>query len=110
MPYLEVGEENSGPIDLYYEDHGSGSPVVLSHGYPLGGKAWEKQVPILLDAGHRVITYDRRGWGSSSQPVTGYDFDTFAADLNALMEALDLHDAVLLGHSGVQHRSHRPPR
>jgi pimeloyl-ACP methyl ester carboxylesterase len=99
MPYVKVGEENSGPIDLYYEDHGSGRPVVLSHGYPLSGKAWEKQVPVLLDAGHRVITYDRRGWGSSSQPVTGYDFDTFAADLNALMEALDLHDAVLVGHS-----------
>ncbi len=99
MPYVKVGEENSSPIDLYYEDHGSGRPVVLSHGYPLSGKAWEKQVPVLLDAGYRVITYDRRGWGSSSQPVTGYDFDTFAADLNALMEALDLHDAVLVGHS-----------
>jgi non-heme chloroperoxidase len=99
MPYVKVGEENTGPIELYYEDHGSGSPVVLSHGYPLSGKAWEKQVPVLLDAGRRVITYDRRGWGSSSQPATGYDFDTFAADLHTLIEALDLHDAVLVGHS-----------
>jgi non-heme chloroperoxidase len=99
MPYVNVGKENTGSIDIYYEDHGSGSPVVLSHGYPLSGKAWEKQVPVLLDAGHRVIIYDRRGFGYSSQPGVGYDYDTFAADVHALMEHLDLRDAVLVGHS-----------
>jgi non-heme chloroperoxidase len=99
MPYLTVGTENTGTVDLYYEDHGFGQPVVLIHGYPLSGRAWDKQVPVLLQAGHRVITYDRRGFGKSSQPTTGYDYDTFAADLNALMEALDLRDAVLVGHS-----------
>ncbi|HXT93030.1 MAG TPA: alpha/beta hydrolase [Trebonia sp.] len=99
MPYVKVGQENSGNIELYYEDHGSGRPVVLGHGYPLSGQAWEKQVTALLEAGNRVITYDRRGWGNSSQPAVGYDYDTFAADLNALMEKLDLHDAVLVGHS-----------
>ncbi len=99
MPYLTVGTENSGTVDLYYEDHGFGQPVVLIHGYPLSGRAWDKQVPVLLQAGHRVITYDRRGFGKSSQPTSGYDYDTFAADLNALMEALDLRDAVLVGHS-----------
>jgi len=99
MPYVNVGTENSGAIELYYEDHGSGPPVVLIHGYPLSGKAWDKQVPVLLDMGCRVITYDRRGFGKSSQPVTGYDYDTFAADLNALMEKLDLREAVMVGHS-----------
>lgn len=99
MPYVKVGQENSGPIELYYEDHGSGQPVVLIHGYPLSGRAWDKQVPVLLDDGHRVITYDRRGFGKSSQPVTGYDYDTFAADLHALLEALDLRNAILVGHS-----------
>ena len=92
MPYIKVGQENSGSIDLYYEDHGSGRPVVLIHGYPLSGRAWDKQVPVLLDDGHRVITYDRRGFGKSSQPTTGYDYDTFAADLHALLETLDLRD------------------
>ncbi|HEX4540955.1 MAG TPA: alpha/beta fold hydrolase, partial [Acidimicrobiales bacterium] len=90
MPYLNVGEENSNPIELYYEDHGSGQPVVLIHGYPLDGHSWEKQVPVLLNRGHRVITYDRRGFGHSSQPVIGYDYDTFAADLKALVDKLDL--------------------
>jgi non-heme chloroperoxidase len=99
MPYLSVGTENSGAIELYYEDHGSGAPVVLIHGYPLSGRAWDKQIPVLLDAGRRIITYDRRGFGKSSQPTVGYDYDTFAADLNALMEKLDLVDAVLVGHS-----------
>ena len=99
MPYLKVGQENSGPIDLYYEDHGTGQPVVLIHGYPLSGRGWDKQVPVLLEDGHRVITYDRRGFGKSSQPVTGYDYDTFASDLNALVEALDLRDIILAGHS-----------
>jgi len=99
MPYVDVGTENSGAIELYYEDHGSGSPVVLIHGYPLSGRAWDKQVPVLLDMGRRVITYDRRGFGKSSQPTTGYDYDVFAADLNALMEKLDLREAVIVGHS-----------
>src|SRR6516165_7079433 len=99
VPCVIVGQENSGPIDLYYEDHGSGRPVVLIHGYPLSGRAWDRQVPALLEAGHRVITYDRRGFGQSSQPTSGYDYDTFAADLNTLLEHLDLRDAVLAGHS-----------
>jgi non-heme chloroperoxidase len=99
MPYVSVGNENSGSIDLYYEDHGSGPPVVLIHGYPLSGRAWDKQVPVLLEAGHRVITYDRRGFGKSSQPTLGYDYDTFAADLALLMDELDLRDATLIGHS-----------
>ena len=99
MPYVDVGTENSGAIELYYEDHGSGPPVVLIHGYPLSGRAWDKQVPVLLDMGRRVITYDRRGFGNSSQPATGYDYDTFAADLNVLMEKLDLREAAIVGHS-----------
>jgi non-heme chloroperoxidase len=99
MPHLTVGEENSGSIDLHYEDHGSGAPVVLIHGYPLSGRVWDKQVPVLLDAGHRVITYDWRGSGQSSQPTTGYDYDTFASDLNTLIEKLDLRDLTLVGHS-----------
>src|SRR5271166_2663875 len=99
MSYLTIGQEKSGSIELYYEDHGEGRPVVLIHGYPLSGRAWDKQVPVLLEAGHRVITYDRRGFGQSSQPVVGYDYDTFAADLAALLEHLDLRDAVLAGHS-----------
>src|ERR1700683_1579343 len=99
MPYVTVGEENSGSIDLYYEDHGSGPPVVLIHGYPLSGRAWDKQVPALLEAGHRVIAYDRRGFGRSSQPASGYDYDTFTADLDALVRKLDLHETTLAGHS-----------
>ena len=99
MPFVTVGTENSADIEIYYEDHGAGQPVVLIHGYPLSGRGWDKQVPVLLDAGYRVITYDRRGFGRSSQPATGYDYDTFAADLNTLLEYLDLRDAVLAGHS-----------
>ncbi len=99
MPYVTVGKENSGNIDLYYEDHGSGEPVVLIHGYPLSGASWEKQVPVLLDAGHRVITYDRRGFGKSSQPTTGYNYDTFAADLHTLVTELELEDFTLVGFS-----------
>jgi pimeloyl-ACP methyl ester carboxylesterase len=99
MPTVTVGQENSSDIEIYYEDHGAGQPVVLIHGYPLSGRAWDKQVPVLLEAGYRVITYDRRGFGKSSQPAAGYDYDTFAADLNTLLEYLDLRDAVLVGHS-----------
>ena len=99
MPYITVGEENSTPIALFYEDHGTGAPVVLIHGYPLDGRSWEKQEAALLDAGYRVITYDRRGFGRSSQPSVGYDYDTFAADLAALLTALDLHDVALVGFS-----------
>ena len=99
MPYIKVGQENSGSIDLYYEDHGAGRPVVLIHGYPLSGRAWDRQVPLLLENGHRVITYDRRGFGKSSQPATGYDYDTFAGDLRTLLETLDLREVTLVGHS-----------
>ncbi|MEU8843605.1 alpha/beta hydrolase [Streptomyces roseus] len=99
MPYITVGQENTNPIELYFEDRGAGQPVVLIHGFPLDGHSWERQSAALLDAGHRVITYDRRGFGQSSQPTTGYDYDTFAADLNTVMEALDLKDAVLVGFS-----------
>ncbi|OQD52063.1 alpha/beta hydrolase [Streptomyces phaeoluteigriseus] len=99
MAFITVGQENSASIDLYYEDHGSGQPVVLIHGYPLDGHSWEKQSAALLQAGYRVITYDRRGFGRSSQPTTGYDYDTFAADLNTVLETLDLREAVLVGFS-----------
>jgi peroxiredoxin len=99
VAFVTVGTENSTPIELFYEDHGSGTPVVLIHGYPLNGRSWEKQLPPLLEAGYRVVTYDRRGFGQSSQPTVGFDYDTFAADLNALMEHLDLRGAVLVGFS-----------
>ena len=99
MSTIKVGQENSQPIELYYEDHGSGSPVVLTHGWPLNGDAWEKQTAALLAAGHRVITFDRRGFGRSSKPGIGYNFDTFAADLEALLSALDLNGVSLVGHS-----------
>jgi non-heme chloroperoxidase len=99
MPTVTVGQENNADIEIYYEDHGAGQPVVLIHGYPLSGRAWDKQARALLDAGYRVITYDRRGFGKSSQPAAGYDYDTFAADLSTLLEYLDLRDAVLVGHS-----------
>lgn len=97
--YINVGQENSTPIELYYEDHGSGKPVVLIHGWPLSGASWEKQTAALLAAGHRVITYDRRGFGKSSQPAVGYDYDTFAEDLHKLVTSLDLHDFALVGFS-----------
>src|SRR6202161_1879942 len=97
MPFLTVGRENSAAIRIYYEDHGSGSPVVLVHGYALNGHSWEKQEEALLAAGHRVITYDRRGFGASSRPSVGYDFDTLAGDLHALLRRLDLHGVVLAG-------------
>ncbi len=99
MPFITVGQENSTDINLYYEDHGSGQPVVLIHGFPLDGHSWEKQSAALLDAGYRVITYDRRGFGQSSHATTGYDFDIFAADLKTVLETLDLNDVVLVGFS-----------
>src|SRR5258705_11541290 len=99
MSYIRVGQESSQPIEIYYEDHGSGSPVVLIHGWPLNGDAWEKQTAALLAAGHRVISYDRRGFGRSSKPGIGYNYDTFAADLDALLKALDLTGVSLVGHS-----------
>ncbi|MFF8593866.1 alpha/beta fold hydrolase [Streptomyces sp. NPDC015220] len=99
MPFIKVGQENSTDINVYYEDHGAGQPVVLIHGFPLSGHSWEKQSAALLEAGYRVITYDRRGFGQSSQPTTGYDYDTFAADLNTVLETLDLNDVVLVGFS-----------
>ncbi|MET4539545.1 non-heme chloroperoxidase [Arthrobacter bambusae] len=99
MAYITVGNENSTEIELYYEDHGTGQAVVLIHGYPLDGSSWEKQTAALLDAGYRVITYDRRGFGKSSQPTVGYDYDTFAADLKTVLDTLDVNDAVLVGFS-----------
>jgi pimeloyl-ACP methyl ester carboxylesterase len=99
MPFINVGKENSGPIDLHYQDHGTGKPVVLIHGWPLSGRSWEKQVPVLIQAGFRVITYDRRGFGESSKPWSGYNYDTLTEDLDKLMTALDLRDAALVGFS-----------
>ena len=99
MGFVNVGRENSTPIDLYYKDHGSGLPVVLIHGWPLNGDAWEKQTAALLAAGHRVIIYDRRGFGRSSKPGTGYNYDTFAADLDVLLNTLELTNVSLVGHS-----------
>lgn len=97
--YIHVGQENSTPIELYYEDHGAGKPVVLIHGWPLSGASWEKQTAALLAAGFRVITYDRRGFGKSSQPAIGYEYDTFAEDLHKLVTTLDLRDFALVGFS-----------
>jgi pimeloyl-ACP methyl ester carboxylesterase len=99
MSYVTVGKENSSDIQLHYEDHGSGAPVILIHGYPLSGTSWEKQVPVLLKAGCRVVTYDRRGFGKSSQPTTGYHYDTFAEDLHTLVSHLGLRDFALVGFS-----------
>ena len=99
MPHVTVGRENTADIQIYYEDHGTGQPIVLIHGFPLSGRAWERQERALLEDGFRVITYDRRGFGKSSQPTVGYDYDTFAADLAALIESLDLRDVDLAGHS-----------
>lgn len=99
MPYLTVAKENSGNIDLYYEDHGAGKPVILIHGWPLSGRAWEKQVTALVDAGHRVIAYDRRGFGNSSKPTFGYDYNTLAKDLHTLITKLKLRDITLVGFS-----------
>ena len=99
MPHVTVGTENDNDIKIYYEDHGSGMPVVLIHGYPLNSDSWERQEPELLGAGYRVIRYDRRGFGNSSRPTIGFDYDTFAADLNALLDHLRLDDVVLAGFS-----------
>jgi non-heme chloroperoxidase len=99
MPRITVGTENDAPIEIHYEDHGSGQPVVLIHGYPLNGNSWERQERELLAAGYRCVSYDRRGFGRSSQPTKGYDYDTFASDLSALIEHLDLRDVVLCGFS-----------
>src|SRR4029077_3194018 len=101
MPHLTVGRENTAPIVISYEDHGQGDPVVLVHGYLLDGRSWEKQETALLAAGYRVITYDRRGFGASSRPSVGYDYDTLATDLAALLDALDLRGAVLVGFGVV---------
>lgn len=99
MPRLNVGTDNGQPVELYFEDAGEGRPVVLVHGWPLSGRSWEKQVPALVAEGYRAITYDRRGFGQSSQPWNGYDYDTFAADLHVLIEYLDLTDVTLVGFS-----------
>ncbi|MGM1057984.1 alpha/beta fold hydrolase [Saccharothrix sp. Mg75] len=99
MGTITVGTEGSTGVELYYEDHGSGQPVVLIHGYPLDGQSWEKQTDALVKAGYRVVTYDRRGFGRSSRTMTGYDYDTFAGDLNEVLTQLDLSDVVLVGFS-----------
>src|SRR5918996_5631046 len=99
MSTITVGKENSTSIELYYEDHGSGSPVVLIHGWPLNGASWEKQTAALLAAGFRVITYDRRGFGKSSQPASGYNYDTFAEDLSKLIAHLGVSGVSLVGFS-----------
>jgi len=99
MSTVTVGRENSTSIELYYEDHGSGSPVVLLSGWPLDSRSWEPQMHDLLEAGHRVILVDRRGFGQSSRPTVGYDFDTLAGDLDKLLTELDLSDATLIGFS-----------
>jgi non-heme chloroperoxidase len=99
MPFITVAKENTTDVDLFYEDHGTGDPIILIHGYPLDGHSWEKQLPALLDAGYRVITYDRRGFGQSSQPTTGYDYDTFANDLDVIIDVLRLTDVTLVGFS-----------
>ena len=99
MSKITVGTENSTPIELHYEDHGTGKPVVLIHGWPLSGRSWENQVPALVEAGYRVISYDRRGFGDSSQPWSGYDYDTFAKDLDTLLTELDLTEVTLVGFS-----------
>jgi non-heme chloroperoxidase len=99
MPLLNVGTDGASPVELHYEDYGNGAPIVLIHGWPLSGRSWEPQVPALVAGGHRVITYDRRGFGWSSQPWGGYDYDTFAADLKALVAHLDLTDMTLAGFS-----------
>src|SRR6202043_1346351 len=100
MPFVNVGTENSASIEIHYNDHGSGKPIVLIHGYPLNGNSWERQERVLLESGYRCISYDRRGFGQSSQPTTGYDYDTFAADLKALLDHLALdQDVVLAGFS-----------
>ena len=99
MGFITVGNENSTPTELYYEDHGSGQPVVLIHGYPLDGNSWERQSRELIAAGYRVITYDRRGFGKSSKVGAGYDYDTFAADLDTVLNTLDLRDVILVGFS-----------
>jgi pimeloyl-ACP methyl ester carboxylesterase len=99
MPRIQAGTDHGRPVELHVEDHGAGPPVVLIHGWPLSGRAWEAQVPALVAAGHRVVTYDRRGFGQSSQPWGGYDYDTFTDDLHALMTALDLREATLVGFS-----------
>jgi len=110
MPYITVGKENSGNIDLYYEDHGSGQPVVLIHGYPLSGASWEKQSTALLAAGHRVVTYDRRGFGKSGQPTTGYNYDAFAEDLHRVVTQLELRVFALAGFSILPARIAPDPR
>ncbi len=99
MSYIKVGKENSRDIELHYQDYGQGKPAILIHGYPQNGAAWEKQIPVLIEAGYRVITYDRRGFGESTKPLSGYDWDTFATDLNQVINHLNLTGITLIGHS-----------
>src|SRR5207302_10801468 len=99
LPFVTVGKENSGNIDLHYEDHGSGKPVVLIHGYPLSGASWERQLPPLLDAGYRVITYSRRGLGQSSKPTTGYSYDMFSEDRHLLLNNIDVKNVSPVGYN-----------
>ncbi|OKK22267.1 bromoperoxidase [Streptomyces sp. CB00455] len=99
MPRINASTQKGSAVELHFEDRGDGPPVVLIHGWPLSGRSWEPQIGPLVEAGHRVITYDRRGFGSSSQPWEGYDYDTLAADLDALLTHLDLRDVTLVGFS-----------
>src|SRR5690242_6117188 len=110
MPFITVGQENTTGIELSHEDHGTGQPVVPIHGHPLEGHPWEKQAAALLRAGHRVVTYDRRGFGRSCRPTTGYDYDTFAAYLNTLLETLDLDDASWSASPWAPTAPHASPR
>src|SRR5918993_3037102 len=100
MGYIKVSDKQSTKrVELYYEDWGHGKPVILIHGWPLSHEMWEYQVSDLVDAGFRVIAYDRRGFGKSSKPYDGYDYDTLADDLKALLDDLDLQDVTLVGFS-----------
>jgi pimeloyl-ACP methyl ester carboxylesterase len=99
MPMLKARTDAHDQVELHFEDVGTGRPVVLIHGWPLSGRSWEAQVPALVEAGYRVVTYDRRGFGGSSQPWDGYDYDTFADDLEAVLSHLELQQVTLVGFS-----------
>ena len=99
MPYCTVANENGNDVNIYYEDFGTGEPVVLIHGWPLSHKMWEQQVAALIKGGYRVISYDRRGFGDSTQTWDGYDYDTLAEDLSKLLDHTGADGATLVGFS-----------